>query len=200
MPNLLGEVGEARADRGGWSQTAEFASLILDSGWAWAAVAVVAGWLVSSNLRPTMGLLVGALSGCVALVAATAVYYCGELLFTGDFGWGWVTRFWLVGSVALGPPLGAVGATIRRPGPVGAFAALVVPVGAAANMVVLPPPQESLVAGPVRLTVWFAAAATAVFIAVRAIRARRRRDRDFGAEPVVRSSPPADAEAARQQR
>ena len=180
VPSLLGEVGEARAARSGWSQTAEFASLILDSGWAWAAAAVAVGWLVSSGLRPRAGVLVGALAGCVALVGATVVYYCGELLFTGDFGWSWVVRFWLVGSVVLGLPLGAVGAIIRRPGPVGVLAALVVPVGAAVNMVVLPPPQESPAAGLVLLVVWGAAATAAVLIVVRAIRARRS-DRGCGA-------------------
>src|SRR5687768_17490992 len=30
---MHGEVGTARAERGGWSQAAEFASLILDAGW-----------------------------------------------------------------------------------------------------------------------------------------------------------------------
>ena len=39
VPLFLDEVGLARADRSGWSQAAEFASLILDSGWAWAALA-----------------------------------------------------------------------------------------------------------------------------------------------------------------
>ena len=39
VPVLLGEVGTARAERSGWSQTAEFASLVLNAGWAWAATA-----------------------------------------------------------------------------------------------------------------------------------------------------------------
>jgi hypothetical protein len=43
VPMLLGEVGTARAERGGWSQVAEFSSLILDAGWAWAAAAVLVG-------------------------------------------------------------------------------------------------------------------------------------------------------------
>jgi hypothetical protein len=181
---MLGEVGEARASRSGWAQTAEFVSLILDSGWAWAALAVAAGWLVSGGLRPRTGVCVGALAGCIALLAATATYYCGELLLTGDFAWSWIVRFWLVGAVALGLPLGAVGATIRRPGPVGVLAALVVPVGAAANMVVLPPPKESPVAGLVLLTVWGAAATATVLIVTGAIRALRG-DRDCGAVAAV---------------
>jgi hypothetical protein len=44
VPIWLGEVGTARAERGGWSQVAEFASLVFDAGWAWAATAVLVGW------------------------------------------------------------------------------------------------------------------------------------------------------------
>ncbi len=55
VPGLLGEVGTARAERGGWSQAAEFCSLILDAERAWAAAAVVAGWLVSRHARPASG-------------------------------------------------------------------------------------------------------------------------------------------------
>jgi hypothetical protein len=182
VPLVLGEVGEARADRSGWSQTAEFASLILDSGWAWAATAMAVGWLVTKGIRPMMGALQGALAGCVALVAATIVFYGVNLLFQGDFWWGQV-RFWWVGSLVLGSPLGAVGATIRRPGPVGVLAALVVPVGAAVNMVVLPPPPESPVAELVLLTVWGAAATATVLVVACAVRARRRGTRHSGAGP-----------------
>ncbi|WP_285792018.1 hypothetical protein [Micromonospora sp. NBRC 101691] len=43
VPVWLGEVGTARAERGAGSQVAEFASLILDAGWAWAAASVRSG-------------------------------------------------------------------------------------------------------------------------------------------------------------
>jgi hypothetical protein len=142
VPLLLDEVGESRADRSGWSQAAEFVSLVLGSGWVWAATAVAVGWLASRGIRPMVGALVGALAGCVTLAAATGVYYGMDLLLREDFSWGDV-RFWWVRSLVLGLPLGAVGATIRRPGPVGVLASLVVPVGAALNMVVLPPPPDS---------------------------------------------------------
>jgi hypothetical protein len=181
VPLLLGEVGKARADRSGWSQTAEFASLILDSGWAWAATAVAVGWLVTRGIRPMVGAIRGALAGCVALLAATVVYNGVDLLFTGDFGWSWVVRFWLVASLVLGLPLGAVGATMRRPGPAGVLAALVVPVGAGLNMVVLPPPKESPVAELVLLTVWCAAVTATVMVVVRVVRVRRRGNRGSGA-------------------
>jgi hypothetical protein len=156
VPAFLGEGGFARAERGGWSQAAEFVSLILDAGWAWAATAVLAGWLVSRYAQPAPGMARGAVAGGLALVCATTVYYGTDLLFDGGAWWGWVTRYWLIGSVLLGPPLGVVGALIRRPGAIGAVAALVVPVGAALQMALLPPPSESRMAEPVRWSVWIA--------------------------------------------
>jgi hypothetical protein len=159
VPIALGEVGKARADRGLWSQVAEFGSLILDSGWAWAAAAVAVGWLVSDRARP---LLVAALSGAVTLLVATVVYDGLENYYFSEGGS--VRTFWLVGAALLGPPLGLAGAAIRRPGPVGTLASLVVPAGAALNMVLVPPPAESLVARPVMWLVWVAAAVAAVLV------------------------------------
>ncbi|WP_143740467.1 DUF6518 family protein [Micromonospora echinospora] len=172
VPIWLGEVGTARAERGVRSQVAEFASLILDAGWAWAATAVLVGWLVSRQARPAAGMLRGAVGGGLALVFATTAYYAMDVLFDGGVWWGMATRYWLVGSVLLGPALGVAGASVRRPGPVGALAALLVPAGAAVQMVVLPPPPESLMALPVRLTVWMSAAVATVLV----IRARGRRE------------------------
>ncbi|GAB3160196.1 hypothetical protein GCM10027290_65910 [Micromonospora sonneratiae] len=171
VPIWLGEVGTARAERGGWSQVAEFVSLVLDAGWAWAATAVLAGWLVSRRTRPAVGMLRGAVAGGVALVFATTAYYGMDVLFDGGAWWGMATRYWLIASVVLGPALGVAGALIRRPGLAGTLAALLVPAGAALQMVALPPPPESLMALPVRLTVWVSAAVATVLI----IRARGRR-------------------------
>nr|MDT0663332.1 hypothetical protein [Micromonospora sp. DSM 115978] len=173
VPVLLGEVGTARAERGGWSQTAEFASLVLNAGWTWAATAQLAGWLASGQARPSVGVLRGALAGGLALVCATTTYYATDLLFDGGVWWDSTTRYWLIGSLLLGPPLGLVGALIRRPDPVGTLAVLLVPVGAALQMAVLPPPPESLMAWPVRISVWLAAG---IFI-VAATRVNSRRGR-----------------------
>lgn len=164
VPIWLGEVGTARAERGGWSQVAEFASLVFDAGWAWAATAVLVGWLVSWHTRPAAGLLRGAVAGGLALVFATTAYYGLDVLFDGGAWWGMATRYWLIGSMVLGPALGVAGALIRRPGPAGALAVLLVPAGAALQMVVLPPPSDSLMAQPVRLTVWISAAIAAALI------------------------------------
>ncbi|MFD1322572.1 hypothetical protein [Micromonospora sonneratiae] len=171
VPIWLGEVGTARAERGGWSQVAEFASLVLDAGWAWAATAVLAGWLVSRRTRPAVGTLCGAVAGGLALVFATTAYYGMDVLFDSGAWWDMATRYWLIGSVVLGPALGVAGAMIRRPGLAGTLAALLVPAGAALQMVVLPPPPESLMALPVRLAVWISAVVASVLI----IRARGRR-------------------------
>ncbi|MGK5682883.1 DUF6518 family protein [Actinoplanes sp. URMC 104] len=165
VPVFLGEVSDARAERGSWSQVAEFASLILDAGWAWAALAVLTGWLASRNVRPVAGSARAAVAGGLSLMCATAAYYGTDLLFDGGTWWGWVTRYWLIGSVVLGPPLGVAGALIRRGGAVGAVAACVVPVGAALQMVLLPPTPESRMAEPVQWSVWFAAVITIGLIA-----------------------------------
>jgi hypothetical protein len=183
VPVLLGEVGAARAERGGWSQAAEFCSLILDAGWVWAAAAVLAGWLVSRHARPASGLSRGAAAGGSALVFATAAYYGTDLLFDGGGGWGPATRYWLVGSALLGPPLGLAGALTGRPGPVGVVAALIVPAGAALQMALLPPPPDSRMAQPVQHSVWIAA------VVVTAVVAAHRGHR--------RSAAPADPLAGR---
>jgi hypothetical protein len=251
VPLMLNEVGEARADRSGWSQASEFVSLILDSGWAWAATAVLAGWLVAgtrrqltaevtvrsarpaagdatgraarpvagdatgraarpaagdatgratrpvtaetggaprpvmaetgSAPRPIVGAetgsgprpIVGAVAAFVALSIATIAFYAVEGLFAdnGDGWWG-QTQFWLVRALVLGMPLGAVGVLAWRGGIAGALATLVVPVGALLNLIVLPLPGESRMAGPVTVTIWTAAIAGVVLIAVRLVRER----------------------------
>lgn len=164
VPVLLGEVGTARAERGGWSQTAEFASLILDAGWAWAATAVLAGWLVSGNSYVLPGMLRGAFAGCLTLVVATSTYYGVDLLFDGGPWWSMAIKDWLISSVGFGPLLGAVGALIRHPGLLGTLAALLVPAGASLQTVLLPPPPDSRMTVPVQLTVWFVAAVATVMV------------------------------------
>ncbi|MEV6493100.1 DUF6518 family protein [Actinoplanes sp. NPDC051633] len=168
VPEWLGEVGTARAERGGWSQLAEFASLNLDAGWAWAAAAVLAGWLVSRRSGLTAGVRRGAVSGALCLVFATAAYYGMDILFDGGVWWTMTTRIWLAAGLVFGPALGIAGAVIHRGGIAGVLAALLVPAGAALQMVLLPPAAESLMAQPVRWTVWAGAAAATILIVRRA--------------------------------
>jgi hypothetical protein len=158
-------------ERGGLSLAAEFAGLILDAGWAWAATAVLAGWWVSRHAQPAAGMLRGALAGGLALGFATTSYYSTDLLFDGTAWWGMAPRFWLIASVLLGPPLGVVGAAIGLPGTTGTVAALVVPAGAALQTAVLPPPAASVMAQPVRWSIWIAAVVATVLV-VRMSRSR----------------------------
>jgi hypothetical protein len=183
VPVMLGEVDIASAERGCCSQAAEFAGLILDAGWAWAATAVLAGWWVSRHVRPAAGILRGALTGGLALGFATTSYYGADVLFDGSAWWGVASRFWLIASVLIGPPLGVVGAAIGLPGPVGVVAALVVPAGAALQMAVLPPRTAGLMAEPVQWSIWIAAAIATVLVA-RRFRSRRAVASPAGADRV----------------
>jgi hypothetical protein len=123
-------------------------------------------------------MLRGALAGGLALGFATTSYYGTDLLFDGRAWWGMAPRFWLIASVVLGPPLGVAGAAIGLPGPTGVVAALVVPAGAALQTAVLPPPAASVMAEPVRWSIWIAAVVAAVLVA------RRFRSRSAVASPA----------------
>jgi hypothetical protein len=109
------------------------ASMVLNSGSAWAALAVVGGWLIG---RP----LAGAVAGTVALVAAVVGYYAfgvlaGDRTDVGFAGVSGAVRMWALLAVVVGPVLGLAGALVRRPGLIGLVAALVVPVGVVVEMV-----------------------------------------------------------------
>ena len=124
-------------------------SIILDVGWAWAALAVAAGWLAGAPVR-------GALAAALALLAATTAYYALDSVLREEpltSYWPELQRWWLA-SVACGPVLGAVGAFIGRGGVQGLLAGLVVPVGALAQMVVLPPGSGNLIATPEMRLAW----------------------------------------------
>ncbi|MFI6060966.1 hypothetical protein [Streptomyces sp. NPDC051286] len=134
-----------------WASAAKVLSLLMDAGWSWAALAVAMGWLARTRA-------LGALAGALALIAATGAYYVTDALV-----WGAGTemiRWWVVG-LPFGLVLGAVGAAIRRPGLTGLLAALTVPVGAAVQMVVLPPGPHLTVTSAMVLAeviVWTASA------------------------------------------
>ncbi|MET8331561.1 hypothetical protein [Streptomyces sp. NPDC005181] len=143
-----------------WGKAAKVLSLLMDAGWSWAALAVVVGWLAGTWAR-------GALVGALTLFAATGAYYV-----TDAFVWGAGTDmvWWWVVGLPLGLGLGVVGAAIRRPGVIGFLAALTVPVGAAAQMVVLPPRPHFTVTPAIILAeviVWTAAALGAGWAAYR---------------------------------
>ncbi|MFC5182489.1 hypothetical protein [Actinomadura harenae] len=120
----------------------EVASTLLDSGWAWAGMAVGVGWLFTrADRAPGVELAVGAAAGALALFAATAAYGAVDAVREGGAS-DWLLAqsvVWWVASFVFGAPLGAVGACAKRPTAVGLLARLTVPAGAAAQMLVLPP-------------------------------------------------------------
>jgi hypothetical protein len=108
------------------------ASMVLNSGSAWAALAVVGGWLIG---RP----LAGAVAGTVALVAAVVGYYAfgvlvGDRTDVGFAGVSGAVRMWALLAIVVGPVLGLAGALVHRPGLVGFVAVLVVPIGIVVEM------------------------------------------------------------------
>ncbi|MEU6341616.1 hypothetical protein ABZ883_11795 [Streptomyces sp. NPDC046977] len=135
-----------------WAGAAKVLSLLMDAGWSWAALAVLVGAAARTPLQ-------GALVGAVSLVAATGAYYATDSL-VADAGGGLVV--WCVAALLFGSVLGAVGASTRRRGVAGLVASLTVPVGAALQMVVLPPGPALLPLSPpavlARTVVWVAAA------------------------------------------
>ena len=162
LSNRLGLVDGVRV-QSGWAWWARVLSLTLDSGWAWAALAVAAGWLAGSRVR-------GSAAGVLALVAATTAYYrMDAVLLAEPLSMQSATvRHWLAASVLCGSVLGALGASIGRPGLAGLLAGLTVPVGASLQMIVRPPGSDPIsltgADGWARLIVWAGAAAGAVVV------------------------------------
>jgi hypothetical protein len=132
---LLG-IATAAADglSGGYppNEAARAASVILNAGSTWAALAVLAGWLVRGSVA-------GSIAGVAALLLAVLGYYgwgvlAGDRTAIGFSGVAGALRMWAVAAVVAGPVLGLAGATIRRGGWAGLLAGLVVPVGVLVEM------------------------------------------------------------------
>ncbi|REK88887.1 hypothetical protein DY245_18615 [Streptomyces inhibens] len=117
-----------------WAKAAKVLSLLMDAGWSWAALAVGMGWLAGTRAR-------GALVGALALIAASVAYYVTDAFVLGAplALFATETFTWSALGLLFGLVLGVVGAAIRWPGLIGLLAALTVPVGAAVQMVVMPP-------------------------------------------------------------
>jgi hypothetical protein len=165
LSSPYGEIG-ARVAGTDLATTSKVLSLLLDAGWSWAALAVAAGWVAGAPVR-------GALGGLLALVAATVSYYVTDV-YLWDAGTDMIA--WLLVGMPLGLVLGTVGALARQPGMTGLIAALIVPTGAAVQMVVLPPGEyltTSLPATVAEAIVWTGAAFGAVWALCRFWRHRR---------------------------
>jgi hypothetical protein len=169
----------------GWSYP-EIISVLLDSGWAWAGCGVAVGWAVTrgGDGRRTAPAL-GAVAAALALLAATIAYGIGEAVADGgQTPWfGADELVWGTASIVLGAPLGAIGACARRPGAVGLLARLTVPVGAAVQMVVLPPGRNEVVQAIGKTIVWTGAAASITLIVAHFIVTQRRRRRPAAETP-----------------
>ena len=161
------ETRDWAAEAGSRAWAAEIASLILGAGWAWATLAVAAGWLAGARAA------VAALSGALALLAATSGYYVTDSIVRQE-PFGSYTRevlLWALASIVLGPALGLLGALIRHTGMPGLLARLSVPAGASLQMIVLPPASGHLIATPAMewtpLIVWAAAGVVALALVTR---------------------------------
>ncbi|MFB9249320.1 hypothetical protein ACFFWE_13840 [Sphaerisporangium melleum] len=160
----------------GWT-LAEIMSVLLDSGWAWAGLGVAVGWLVTrAEDRRPVALAQGAAAGALALLAAVAAYSIVDVIRSGASSPWYESEplVWWVAAIVLGVPLGAIGACARRPGAVGLLARLTVPVGAAVQMVVLPPGKNEVIRDIGQAVVWTAAAATVCFVMIRFLLVERR--------------------------
>lgn len=152
------------------------ASLVANSGAAWAGSGVLGGWLLGSALRGLAG-------GPVALVAAVVAYYLLGAVVGSETPDGSAEQIALFSLIALvaGPVLGVVGGAIRRRGALGLMAALVVPLGACAEQiwrsshVELQPDPARPTANVVLLALALAGAAVAVARYARGRRSRRGR-------------------------
>jgi hypothetical protein len=190
-----GVVG-TRLVKAGWawvSKVAEVPSLLLDVGWAWAGLAVAVGWLAGARVR-------GAAAGVLALIAATAAYACMDSVLREEpLDWYWRnTLFWWLASVVFGPVLGAVGASIRRPGVIGLLAGLTVPVGAIVQMI-FQPPGWGLIVHPAaiwaRVIVWVAATLSIGVIVTRFLAAKQHQGLETSARESRAGKSCADQES-----
>jgi len=173
------------------------AALVLNAGWAWAGIAVAAGWVVGTAAR-------GAAAGVLALFAMTTAYYAMDSILRYEpFGSYWYEmRVWWLASLVFGAVLGAIGGSIRRPGLVGLLAGLTVPVGATVEMILLP--REGAAFGDVnpvydwlRPVVWAVAAVVTAGLVARFLADRRRNNVDGAGgsfdTPLTTSTAPSES-------
>jgi hypothetical protein len=168
------DLESREATTSGWS-ILEVVSILLDSGWAWAGLAIIAGLLAARRSPQTTNIpLRGALAGMLALVAATTAYFASDTVFhdVAVDSYGLDIVFWWVASVLFGMPLGAIGACATRPGPVGLLARLTVPAGASVQMLLIPPGRNDVLMAIGQGFVWTASAVCVTVLALHYVRHR----------------------------
>jgi hypothetical protein len=99
-------------------------SKLVNSGTAWAGLAILAGWLVGRRLQSMWAAIL-----CCEL-ALVAHYALGNLIGVMDSSIWWANKSWFVFAIVFGAPLGLCGAAARRRDRLGLAARLLVPLGA----------------------------------------------------------------------
>ncbi len=115
------------------SVTNEWASVltfVFNSGWAWAGIMVLGGWM-GGTWRTAI------LTGILAELAACTAYFVTDSWLRGEpfTSYALELSYWSLIALALGPGLGLVGAGARGRGLGALLAGLVVPFTAALEMV-----------------------------------------------------------------
>ena len=156
------------------SVTNEWASVltfVFNSGWAWAGIMVLGGW-IGGTWHTAI------LTGVLAELAACTTYFATDSWLRGEPITSYLLEllYWSLIALALGPGLGLVGAVARGRGRGALLAGLVIPFGAALEMVWLPrwpldPDNTELFV--VRIMVWVAAAIGGGLFLIRYLLQRR---------------------------
>ncbi len=141
---------------------------------------------------------IGAACGALALLGASVGYFCADAPLRREPLSSHLVEMvvWSIASLVLGPLLGAIGSQVVRKGLIGMFAGLAVPAGAVAQTLLLrvSEPGRTGAHTTAEAIVCVAAAAVAVFVLARTLRARRLMD--VPPEPGART-PTAEAPIAR---
>lgn len=149
-------------------------SLILDSGWAWASLAVLAGLFARARLLAAIG-------GLLVLAAATTTYFCMDSVLRSESlaSYGTEIVVWWIGSVLLGPLLGMIGAHAGTSGATGLLAKLTVPVGAITQMILIPPGWGGIEVKPSAVVARVLVSVLAIAVAFRVLSQAGRRPGAF---------------------
>lgn len=115
-------------------------SKVLNSGTAWAGLAIAAGWCVHRPLRAAMAAV---LSCELALVVHYSLGIAAGQMAPSIWS---DNKSWFVGALILGAPLGLAGSLARRRDAPGLIARLLIPAGAIAEPFIMNmlPPTEAL--------------------------------------------------------
>lgn len=166
-------------------------TFVLNAGWAWLAVMVLAGWIACT-------VPVAAVAGVLAATSAVLAYYIADSLFSvGPLAESLPeVGYWVLAVLIMGPGFGLVGAFLKARGLPAIAAGLVVPLGATVEMIWLPrwaDGHENSNLTIARILVWVSAAIAAGIVVHRSIRKRNAPVNDGFFERDRTGSPPRAA-------